>query len=289
MPIAPHTGSIAPYTGSIAPYTVPIAPHTGSIAPHTGSIAPYTVPIAPHTGSIAPYTVSIAPYTVPIAPHTGPISPHTGSIAPYTVSIAPYTVPIAPHTGPISPYTGSIAPYTQCPLLPTQGPLLLLPEQGNPLKFTLFQNIHSWICAAQHLHARTSVTSYTSVNIYNFNSRLAHFNALWMEYICSLRTGIMEEYPVMSTNLRSNRTNIWSDKSNTRHMQSGGARGLELTTAEVDHLIIEGMENLEVKQGILGNLRNFIFLWKPIFFSILWWIELKRTAFIWNKKTLVTF
>ncbi len=75
----------------------------------------------------------------------------------------------------------------------------LLPEQGNPLKFTLFRNIHSWICAAQRLHARTSVTSYTSVNIYNFNSCLAHFNALWMEYIRSLRTGIMEEYPVMST------------------------------------------------------------------------------------------
>ncbi len=59
----------------------------------------------------------------------------------------------------------------------------LLPEQGNPLKFTLFRNIHSWICAAQRLHAQTSVTSYTSVNIYNFNSRLAHFNALWMEYV----------------------------------------------------------------------------------------------------------
>ncbi len=41
--------------------------------------------------------------------------------------------------------------------------------------------------------------SYISVNIYNFNSRLAHFNALWMEYIRSLRTGIMAEYPVMST------------------------------------------------------------------------------------------
>ncbi len=75
----------------------------------------------------------------------------------------------------------------------------LLPEQGNPLKCTLFLNIHSWICAAQRLHARTSVTSYTSVNIYNFNSRLAHFNALWMEYIRSLQTGIMAEYSVMST------------------------------------------------------------------------------------------
>ncbi len=75
----------------------------------------------------------------------------------------------------------------------------LLAEQGNPLKFTSFRNIHSWICAAQRLHARTSVTSYTSVNIYNFNSCLAHLYALWMEYIRSLRTGIMAEYPVMST------------------------------------------------------------------------------------------
>ncbi len=104
----------------------------------------------------------------------------------------------------------------------------LLPEQGNLLKFTLFLNIHSWICAAQRLHARTSVTSYTSVNIYNFNSRLAHFNALWMEYIRSLRTGIMVEYPVMCT---SQGTNIWSDKSNIPNMQSGGVRGLELRTA----------------------------------------------------------
>ncbi len=84
-----------------------------------------------------------------------------------------------------APYTGSIAPYSL--------------SRGNPLKFTSFRNIHSWICATQRLHARTSVTSYTSVNIYNFNSRLAHLYALWMEYIRSLRTGIMAEYPVMST------------------------------------------------------------------------------------------
>ncbi len=50
-----------------------------------------------------------------------------------------------------APYTGSIAPYSL--------------SRGNPLKFTLFWNIHSWICTAQCLHARTSVTSYTSVNI----------------------------------------------------------------------------------------------------------------------------
>ncbi len=84
-----------------------------------------------------------------------------------------------------APYTGSIAPYSL--------------SRGNPLKFTSFRNIHSWICATQRLHAQTSVTSYTSVNIYNFNSRLAHLYALWMEYLCSLRTGIMAENHVMST------------------------------------------------------------------------------------------
>ncbi len=211
--IAPYTGSIAPYTGSIAPYTGSIAPYTGSIAPYTGSIAPYTVSIvpytgsiAPYTGSIAPYTGSIAPYTGSIAPHTGSIAPYTGSIAPYTGSIAPYTVSIAPYTGSIAPYTGSIAPYTGfiapytgsiAPYTGSIAPYSL--SRGNPLKFTLFLNIHSWICATQRLHARTSVTSYTSENIYNFNSRLAHFNALWMEYIRSLRAGIMAEYLVMST------------------------------------------------------------------------------------------
>ncbi len=154
-------------------------------APYTVSIAPYTESIAPYTGSIAPYTGSVAPYTESIAPYTGSIAPYTGSIAPYTGSIAPYTGSIAPYTGSIAPYTGSIAPYSL----------------SREIRWSLlyFRNIHSWICAARRLHARTSVTSYTSVNIYNFNSRLAHFNALWMEYIRSLRTGIMEEYPVMST------------------------------------------------------------------------------------------
>ncbi len=37
------------------------------------------------------------------------------------------------------------------------------------------------------------------IYIYNLNSRLTHFNARCMEYIRLLRTGIMVEYPVMST------------------------------------------------------------------------------------------
>ncbi len=122
-----------------------------------------------------------------------------------------------------APYTGSIAPYSL--------------SRGNPLKFTLFRNIHSWICAAQRLHAWMSMTSYTSVNIYNFNSRLAHFNALWMEYIRSLRTGIMAEYPVMSTSqgtyVRIEQTSeaIRVTYEICRARGGGGARGLELRTA----------------------------------------------------------
>ncbi len=198
---APYTVSIAPYTGSIAPYTGYIAPHIGSIAPYTGSIAPYTGSIAPHTGSIAPHTGSIAPYTVSIAPYTGSIAPYTGSIAPYTGSIAPYTVSIAPYTGSIAPYTGSIAPYTGsiAPYTGSIAPYSLSREiRWSLLYFGTF--INGFICTAQHLHARTSVTSYTSVNIYNLNSRLAHFNAHFcMEQIQSLRTGIMAEYLEMST------------------------------------------------------------------------------------------
>ncbi len=43
----------------------------------------------------------------------------------------------------------------------------------------------------------------------------------------------MAEYPDVhfAGHLRSNRTNIWSDKSN---MQSGGARALELRTAALE-------------------------------------------------------
>ncbi len=91
-----------------------------------------------------------------------------------------------------APYTVFIAPYSLC--------------RGNLLKFTSLRNIHSQICATQHLQTQTkltrevwSVTQYTSVNKYYLNSCLAHFNALWMEHIRSFRTGIMAEYSVMST------------------------------------------------------------------------------------------
>ncbi len=118
-----------------------------------------------------------------------------------------------------APYTGSIAPYSL--------------SRGNPLKFTLFRNIHSWIFAAQRLHARTSVTSYTSVNIYNFNSRLAHFNAFWMEYISSLRAGIMAEYPVMST-LQGTYVRIEQTSENNK---CSSLKFFHLTTIEAQFLL----------------------------------------------------
>ncbi len=81
---------------------------------------------------------------------------------------------------------------TQCPLLPT-------PWAGEIcwsfLHFETF--IHGFALRNIFTHGR--VWQYTSVNIHNLNSRLAHFNALCMEHIHSLRTGIMAEYPVMST------------------------------------------------------------------------------------------
>ncbi len=71
---------------------------------------------------------------------------------------------------------------TQGPLLPTQGPLLPTPWAGKSVE-VYFTLEHSFMdCTAQRLHARTSVTSYTS-DIYNLNSRLAHLYALWMEYV----------------------------------------------------------------------------------------------------------
>ncbi len=103
----------------------------------------------------------------------------------------------------------------------------------NPLKLTLFRNIHSWICATQHLHARTSVTSYTSVNIYNFNSRLAHLNGIYTFASNWNHDGISRDVH-FAGHLRSNRTNIWSDKRNIQNMQSRGARGLELRTTALE-------------------------------------------------------
>ncbi len=201
--------------------------------PTRGPLLPTQCPLLPTQCPLLPTQCPLLPTQCPLLPTQGPLLPTQGPLLPTQCPLLPTQGPLLPTQCPLLPTQGPLLP-TQGPLLPTQGPLLPTPWAGKSAE-VYFGNIHSWICAAQRLHARTSVTSYTSVNIYNFNSRLAHFSALWMEYIRSLRAGIMEEYPDVhfAGHLRSNRTNIWSDKSNIRHMQSGGARGLELRTAEL--------------------------------------------------------
>ncbi len=64
--------------------------------------------------------------------------------------------------------------------------------------------------------------------------------------------------------LRSNRTNVWSDKSNIRNVQSSGARGLELRTAGLREL---KKQHYRQQQYILacmvhcGNVLSMIIMW----------------------------
>ncbi len=57
------------------------------------------------------------------------------------------------------------------------------------------------MCCATSSNTDECDIIYLCKYIYNLNSHLAHFNALWMKYIRLLGTGIMVEYPVMSTSL----------------------------------------------------------------------------------------
>ncbi len=130
-----------------------------------------------------------------------------------------------------APYTVSIAPYSL--------------SRGNPLKFTSFRNIHSWICAVQRLHAWLSVTSYTSVIQFEFTSctLICTLNGI---YIRSLRTGIMAEYPVMSTSqgtcVRIEQTSE-AIRVTYEICRAGGARGLELRTAGLMQVLRKYIRN----------------------------------------------
>ncbi len=61
------------------------------------------------------------------------------------------------------------------------------------------------VCAAQRLQAQMSVTSYTS-DIYNFNSRLAHFE--WNTFASNWNHGGIYCDVHFAGHLRSYRTNI---------------------------------------------------------------------------------
>ncbi len=258
-PLLPTQRPLLPTQRPLLPTQHPLLPTQRPLLPTQGPLLPTQCPLLPTQCPLLPTQCPLLPTQGPFAPYTGSIAPYTGSIAPYTVSVAPYTGSIAPYTGSIAPYTGSIAPYTG-----SIAPYSL--SRGNPLKFTSFRNIHSWICAAQRLHARTSVTSYTSVNIYHFNPRLAHFNALWMEYIRSLRTGIMEEYPVMST---SQGTYVRIEQTSeairvTYEICRAGGRGLELRTAGLNNNWIFKTTTFCTFSAVSKTYKSRYYLyWKP--------------------------
>ncbi len=99
-------------------------------------------------------------------------------------------------------------------------------SRGNPLKFTSFRNIHSF------MDLRCATSSRTNECDIIYLCKYIQFEFTSCTLICTLN-GI---YTFASNwnhggiscdvhfegHLRSNRTNIWSDKSNIRNMQSGG-------------------------------------------------------------------
>ncbi len=113
----------------------------------------------------------------------------------------------------------------------------LLPEQGKAAE-VYFTSEHSFMdlrCATSLRTDECDIIYVCKYIQFKFTSRTLQCT---MNGIRSLRTGIMEEYRVhFAGHLRSNRTNVWSDKSNIRNVQSGGARGLELRTAALNSVL----------------------------------------------------
>ncbi len=106
-----------------------------------------------------------------------------GVLSSCTYSISQKCVPIASYTVFIAPYSFS---------------------RANLLTFISLRNIHSRIAQHSIFTHRGNLLEKCEVwhNIphkNHLNLRLAHFNALYMEHISSLWTGIMAEYLVMST------------------------------------------------------------------------------------------
>ncbi len=112
----------------------------------------------------------------------------------------------------------------------------LLPEQGKAAEvyFTSEHSLMDLRCATSLRTDECDIIYGCKYIQFKFTSRTLQCT---MNGIRSLRTGIMEEYRVMSTSQGtcvSNRTNVWSDKSNIWNVQSSGARGLELRTAALN-------------------------------------------------------
>ncbi len=106
-----------------------------------------------------------------------------------------------------APYTVSIAPYSL--------------SRGNPLKFTLLQNIHSWFALRIFKHRR--VWHHIPL-IYKILIHVSHtyMHFEWNTFASNWNHGGISCDVHFAGHLRSNSTNIWSDKRNIRIVQRRG-------------------------------------------------------------------
>ncbi len=111
---------------------------------------------------------------------------------------------------------------TQCPLLPTPWAGTI---RWSLLHFRTF--IHCGF--ALFLHARTIIYLCKYIQ-FKFTTRTLQCTGICTFALNWNHGGIFCDVH-FAGHLRSNRTNVWSDKSNIRNVQSGGVRGLELRTA----------------------------------------------------------
>ncbi len=247
---APYTVSIAPYTGSIAslhrvhclPTQGPLLPTQGPLLPTQGPLLPTQCPLLPTQGPLLPTQCPLLPTQGPLLPTQGPLLPTQGPLLPTQGPLLPTQCPLLPTQCPLLPTQCPLLP-TQCPLLPTQCPLLptqcpLLPTQC-PLLSTpwagksaevYFISEHSFMdlrCATSSRTDECDIIYLCKYIKFKFTSRTLQctLNGIYT-FASNWNHGGISCDVHFAGHLRSNRTNIWSDKSNIRNMQSGGT-GIE--------------------------------------------------------------
>ncbi len=105
----------------------------------------------------------------------------------------------------------------------------LLHEQGKSV-VVYFTLEHSFmVCAVERLQVER-VWHHIPL-IYTILIHVLHFE--WNTFASNWNHGRISCDVHFAGHLRLNRTNIWSYKSNIQNVQSGGARGLELRTADL--------------------------------------------------------
>ncbi len=140
-----------------------------------------------------------------------------------------------------APYTRSIAPYSL--------------SRGNPLKFSSLRNIHSWICAEQHLHTRTRMTIYLCKYVqFKFTSRTRQctLNGIYTFTSNWNHGGISCDVP-FAWHLRSNRTNVWSDKLNFK--------GSSLTSLNLNKFLLEDFQ----RKLTQNNIKTVMYIFTEVY------------------------